>query len=112
MKSLERLNIQQVGMPDKVLIALCNVRSLKNLNVSLNGELTDNGVKAMKNLKNLEKVYLTDCKRVTNASLVAFTQLTSLKELHCGGTAVNLRGAEELNKARKTLDPVAVMGPQ
>ena len=114
-KDLETLNIQGVNLQDPVLKTIAGkMKNLRQLLIGENPSVTDEGIKSLSVLKNLEILDFNLCPRVSGSSLATFVKSPNLKSIRCQGAMVNKTHVDALNAAREKagLEPVAVQGVQ
>ena len=80
-----------------------NVATLSRVISVLNTNVTDEGLKHLKNLKNLRILMLSDT-QVTDAGLEHLKQLPNLREVHLDGTPTTAAGREKLRQAIQELE--------
>jgi Leucine-rich repeat (LRR) protein len=96
-KQLEVLEISRSALDDTGLGKLSRLENLRELDISFNG-VTDRGLKRIDRLKQIETLKLIENKGITNATLAALKNWTSLRTLEVDQTSCSLVGVQELKE--------------
>src|SRR6266540_2228095 len=96
--TLRNLELHMTGLTDEGLAALAPL-PLEVL--WLGPRITDDGVRELAGLGELEVLWLTRS-RITDASIGVLSRLTGLRELNVNYTEITAAGLAELRRARRT----------
>lgn len=91
------VDFQGKRIPPAVLADLQQLESLKELNLSYCGGISDESLRAIGDLRALESLDLTFCGDIGDTGLEHLRGLTSLKRLNLSGTAVTDLGLSQLS---------------
>jgi hypothetical protein len=103
LKNLEVLNATHREMNDSAIEGFENCRSMKRLNIA-GGKVSNNGLKLLAKLKELEELDIGNSPAVTDAGLASLRGLRQLKKLNLNGTRCTPAGVEALRKVLKATE--------
>ena len=95
---LEQLWLARIKLSDKHIQGIGQVPTIKDLKLT-SSEIPEESLRYLSELRLLERLFLTDAKGVSDASIDHLAKLTSLKLVELNGTSVTPKGVAKLKKA-------------
>jgi len=92
------LKLNNVGLKDEDLSSIGKLVNLTRLNLGLNKDITDEGIKSLEGLKYLESLNLYGT-AVTDGTIESLKMIKTLKRVYLWQTQVTPEGAESLRSA-------------
>ena len=100
---LEVLGVARAAIDDNVMTQFRKLDNLRELDISFNS-VSDRGIKKIDDLKNVNRLIVSNCPGISNASLEAIKEWKNLRSLEIDQTNCSTAGIQELKKYLPDLD--------